>query len=459
MKINYAVVGVFVLSAVLLFSVGLFLIGNRQKAFVHHVDFFTRLNDVNGISPGSKVRVSGFEAGQVTGIELPDRPSGKFRLKLRVDSKLLRLIRDDSFVTVESDGLVGDKFLLIHEGSDQEQEAASGTTLPAKEPIELAAVIAKMTGVMDQASTAIVDIRAKADGALDAITTTVNNTNGLVTGIRSGKGTVGMLLDDQQTAAAVKNAVGNAQEAAVNLNQVTVQVKQVMADFQSRDLFGKAEATLNNTKDASRQLAQTSQQVSLTLNDALGPDRSDENAAQNIRETFSNINLATANMADDTEALKHEFFFRGFFKKRGFYSLKEEVTPDQYRSNPYFNSQRNRRAWLNAADAFGKDSNGTEVLSAEGKQEIDQVIDTTKDSVIDQPIIVEGYSNQASAATEMATAWSRSLIIAHYLEKRFHLSAKNIGVIPLNATAPPSSGKDSWDGACIVLLAGTASSK
>ena len=217
-------------------------------------------------------------------------------------------------------------------------------------------------------------------------------------------------------------------------------------------IFGKAEDTLNNTKDASRQVAQTSEQVSLTLTDALGPDRSGENAGQNIRETFSNVNLATANMADDTEALKHEFFFRGFFKKRGYYSVKD-LTPDQYRSNSYFNSQRNRRTWLNAADAFGKDSNGNEVLSAAGEQEIDQVIGTTKDSVIDQPIIIEGYSNQVSAADEMVTSRSRSLIVAHYLEKHFHLSAKNIGVIPLNATAPPSSGRDSWDGACIVLVA------
>jgi len=451
MKINYAVVGVFVLSAVLLFSLGLFVIGNRHKAFTHHVDFFTKLNDVNGISPGSEVRVSGFEAGRVSGIEIPDRPSEKFKLKLHVDDKLHNLIRDDSFVTVESNGLVGDKFLLIHEGSDQKQEAASGATLRAKEPIELSAVIAKMTGVMDQADAAIGDIKTKADGTLDAITTTVNNANALVTSIQSGKGTVGMLLTDQQTATAVKSAVGNAQQAAVNLNQVVVQAKQVMSDFQSRDLFAKAEDTLNNAKDVSWQLAQTSQQVRLTLTDALGPDRSGENAADNIMETCSNINLATANMADDTEALKHEFFFRGFFKKRGFYSLID-LTPDQYRSNPYFNSQKNQRAWLNAADSFGKDSNGTEVLSAVGEQQIDQVIGAAKDSVMDQPIIIEGYSNHASAADEMATSRSRSLLIAHYLEKRFHLSGRNIGLMPLSDTAPSSSGKDSWDGACIVLL-------
>ncbi|MGB7130701.1 MAG: MlaD family protein [Candidatus Sulfotelmatobacter sp.] len=452
MKINYAVVGVFVLSAVLLFTLGLFLIGNRQRAFAHHVDFFTSLEDVNGISPGSKVRVSGFEAGEVTAIEIPDRPSDKFRLKLRIDSKLHRLIRDDSFVTVESDGLVGDKFLMIHEGGDQEPEAAAGATLGSKEPIELSAVIAKATGVMDQANSAIGDIKVKVDGTLDAITTTVDNTNALVTGIRGGNGTVGMLLTDQQTANNVKDAVENAQQAAANLNQVTVQAKQVMADFRSRDIFGKAEATLNNTEDASRQIAQASRQINLTLTDALGPDWSGENAGQNIRETLSNVNLATANMADDTEALKHEFFFRGFFKKRGYYSLKD-LTPDQYRGNPYFDNQRNRRTWLNAADAFGKDSNGNELLSAAGEQEIDQVIGTIKNSAIDQPIIVEGYSDQASAANEMVTSRSRSLIVARYLEKRFHLSAENIGVMPLNATAPPSSGKHSWDGACIVFVA------
>jgi phospholipid/cholesterol/gamma-HCH transport system substrate-binding protein len=451
MKTNYTVVGVFVLSAALLFSVGLFLIGNRQKAFVHHVEFFTSLNDVNGISPGTKVRVSGFEAGQVSGIEIPDRPADKFRLKLNVDSKLHRLIRDDSFVTVDSDGLVGDKFLVIHKGSDQAQEAASGSTLPAKEPIELSAVIAKATGVMDQANAAIGDIKTRVDGTLDAVTTTVNNTNALVTGIRSGNGTVGMLLTDQQTANRVKDAVGNAQQAAINLNQVTVQAKQVMADFQSRDLFGKAEATLNNTKNASGQIAQASRQINLTLNDALGPDWSGENAGQNLRDTFSNVDLATANMADDTEALKHEFFFRGFFKKRGYYSLKD-LTPDQYRSNSYFNSQKNR-TWLSAADAFTRDSNGNEILTAAGEQEIDHVIGANEDSVIDQPIIVEGYPDQASAATEMVTSRSRSLIVARYLEKRFHLSPENIGVMPLNATAPPSSGKRSWDGACIVLLA------
>jgi len=98
-------------------------------------------------------------------------------------------------------------------------------------------------------------------------------------------------------------------------------------------------------------------------------------------------------------------------------------------------------------------------LSAAGEQEIDQVIGTAKDSIIGQQIVVEGYSNQPSVADQMAASRSRSLIFAHYLEKRFHLSAKDIGLVPLNASAPASSGKDFWDGACIVFLAGTAGTR
>jgi phospholipid/cholesterol/gamma-HCH transport system substrate-binding protein len=107
------------------------------------------------------------------------------------------------------------------------------------------------------------------------------------------------------------------------------------------------------------------------------------------------------------------------------------------------------------ADAFIKDSKGNEILSAEGEQQINQVIGAAKNSVVEQPIVVEGYSDKASDADEMATSRSRSLLVAHYLEKHFHLSSKNIGLMPLNAKTPPSSGKNSWDGACIVLLAST----
>jgi phospholipid/cholesterol/gamma-HCH transport system substrate-binding protein len=459
MKIPMLAVGIFVVCALVLFGGALFLIGDRHKAFSRHEDLYTEIGDVNGLVPGSKVRVSGYDAGELTSLQIPGRPSAKFRLRLHVDNALHKLIRQDSFVSVETDGIVGDKYLQIQQGSDNAPVATPGTTLPSKEPIEISAILNKATGIIDQANATIGDLRTHLDGTLDEVKTTVSNTNGLVSEARHGKGTVGMLLEDQVTANRIKEVITNADQASANLNQVSVQAKEVVSDFQSRGLPQKVEDTLNNAKDASHRIDLTTQQLSTTLNSALAPDSSGTTAAQNIRETLSNVNLATANLADDTEALKHEFFFRGFFKKRGFYSLTE-LTPDQYRASKYFQNPKNQRDWLDASKApaaFTHDPQNNEILSEVGKMQIDQFIGAAGESVMTRPIVVEGYANQTSPAEEMIVSRSRSLLVSVYLEKRFHLAAKNIGIMPLEATPPVSSGKSSCHGSCngasIVMVA------
>jgi phospholipid/cholesterol/gamma-HCH transport system substrate-binding protein len=443
MKTNLAATGVFVISAVLLFGAGLFLIGDRQSAFSHHHDFYTEMSNVNGLAPGSKVRVSGFDAGEVTSLQIPDHPSGKFRIKLHVDKKLNNLIREDSVVTVESDGIVGDKFLLIHDGSDQSPEAKSGDTLPSKEPVEISAMLEKASGVLDQASATIGDVHIKLNLALD-------NADRILADARSGKGTVGMLLNDQVTAAQVKQVVANADQASANLNQASVQVKQIVANVQSRNLPEKMDDTLINLRHASAQ-------VNDTLTEALGPDHFGTDAGGNIRDSLSNVNQATSNLADDTEALKHEFFFRGFFKKRGFYSL-QGLTPEQYRSTAFFDRNSNYRAWL-SGDDFAKDAKGNEILSPAGRLMVAQVLGNLDDSAINQPMVIEGYSAQTSPVEQLVLARAHMLLVAHYLELHFHLNSKNVGVMPLNATPPPSAGKSTWDGACIVILAGNDQTK
>ena len=451
MKINFTLLGAFLLAGLILFTSGLFLIGNRRQAFSEHEELYVEMATVTGIAPGSKVRVGGLDAGQVKAVELPPRPSAKFRVRLEVDRKLHSIIRRDSLVTVESDGLVGDRFLMIHAGTDPSPEAANGSTLLSKEPVELSAIIEKVSGTVDQANATIGDLRGRLDVALDTVTTTVNNTNGLVTEARSGKGTVGLLLSDQQTAGQVKQAVANVQQASANLQQVTVQAQQLMTDVQSRNLPAKIDDTMVNVRDASEQISKASHKVNATVTDALAPDSSGVSAAENLRDTLSNVNRSTANLADDTEALKHGFLFRGFFKKRGFYSMND-LTPDGYRGSAYFQSPRNKRFWISASEAFITDAKGVEILSDAGKQQIDQIVGNVKDSILMQPIIVEGYSNDAEAGTQMTLSSERALLVDHYLVQHFHLHANDIGVVSLNSRPPQSSGKNLWDGASILLL-------
>ena len=158
MKPYRGAIAAFFILGLTLFAVGLFLVGDRHKAFSHHVDFYTDLANVDGLNPGVHVLLNGFDAGQITKVEIPQRPTGKFRLKLHVGSKLKHLIRTDSVVTVETDGLVGDKFLLIHSGSDGAQPISDGGTILGKEPIEFSAILQKVSGTIDQANTTITDV-------------------------------------------------------------------------------------------------------------------------------------------------------------------------------------------------------------------------------------------------------------------------------------------------------------
>ena len=50
-------VGVFVLGGVLLFTVGLFMIGDRQMAFAKKFTVYTEFNKITGLQPGAVVRV------------------------------------------------------------------------------------------------------------------------------------------------------------------------------------------------------------------------------------------------------------------------------------------------------------------------------------------------------------------------------------------------------------------
>src|ERR1700739_1133413 len=114
---RYLSVGIFIIAGVTLFALGIFLVGSRHEAFSRHVLLYTEFADLDGIAKGSKVQVSGMDAGQVTRIEVPRSPSGHFRVQMKVDEQLHGLVRTDSVVTVDTEGVVGNTFLTLHPGS------------------------------------------------------------------------------------------------------------------------------------------------------------------------------------------------------------------------------------------------------------------------------------------------------------------------------------------------------
>src|ERR1700723_2112194 len=379
-------VGIFVVAGLALFTLGIFLIGNQHKAFARHFEVYTEFANLDGIAKGAKVRVGGMDGGEVVDIGVPSQPPVKFRLKLNIEQRLHVLVRTDSVVTIATEGVVGDKFVLVHPGGQQTSEAASLTTLPSKEPLELSDLMEKSAGMLKDANDMMKQVGGKLNGALDAVTTTVDNADDVVIGLKEGKGPAGMLLRDEDTAERLRQTVENARQATSALNHASRQADALVSDLRSRDLGQKADDAIVSARSAAQHIDATSQQLHQSLTEALGPDDQGEDAARNIQQSMSNLSQATGNMAEDTEALKHNFFFRGFFKRRGYYNLAN-LKPDQYRRDKVFANPENHREWLTTEDLFQPASNELEMLSLVGKKRLDAVATQLGDSLVASAIV------------------------------------------------------------------------
>src|ERR1700692_3508847 len=107
MSKRYVAVGIFIIAGVILFALGIFLVGSRHEAFSRHLLLYTEFANLDGVTKGSKVQVAGMDAGQVARIDVPNSPNGRFRVQMKVDDRFHGLVRTDSVVTVDTEGVVG----------------------------------------------------------------------------------------------------------------------------------------------------------------------------------------------------------------------------------------------------------------------------------------------------------------------------------------------------------------
>jgi len=284
------------------------------------------------------------------------------------------------------------------------------------------------------------DIKKMAGNA-SQITGTIND---IVSDLNAGKGPAGLLLKDEATRQQLQATLANARQASANLSDVSARADQVVQDLQSRDLASKAQVTLENVQAISEQL-------NTALKGALARDSIGQDGATNIRETLSNLNRGTANLADDTEALKHEFFFRGFFKKRGFYDL-EQLAPDDYLKACDRQKACGARTWLDARNLFATGNDGRVQLIETGARDIDSAIAPVVDSLPNHVVIVEGYSGTGTPDQQFVTSRRRADLVREYLEEHFHLIHSDVGIVPLRNKPPQCAERNTWNGVAIVLF-------
>ena len=136
-----ALVGAFVVGGLLLFAVGLFMIGDRRLLFAENFEVQADFGNVTGIQIGTNVRLSGLPAGEVIDLIIPPAPGGRFLVRMRVREDLHALVRTDSVAAVLTDGLLGAVFIQIRAGTESAPEVADGGMVTGADAVQVGDLI------------------------------------------------------------------------------------------------------------------------------------------------------------------------------------------------------------------------------------------------------------------------------------------------------------------------------
>ncbi|MCL4813740.1 MAG: MCE family protein [Vicinamibacteraceae bacterium] len=440
-------VGAFVATGLLLFIVGLFLIGDRRLLFVANDEIETTLTKVTGLQVGTRVRIGGMNAGEVTAIDVPPRPEDPFIVHMRLRRDLLHLVRTDSVAQVQTDGLVGNAFIQIGPGSNEAKPVGAGDRIAGRDPVELADVLDEATRTLESFRTFVDDISGDVSGTLQSLTETVDGVNGVIgevetsvktitvstnrtieqgrrvvestadviEGVRAGRGTLGKLVNDDQLYADIKAVTVDARESARQAKTLTSQTRESLERLLGAG--GPVEAFLDDARSAS-----------------------------------SSAEEVLSDLAEETEALKRNFLLRGFFQRRGFYDI-DEMTPLEYREFAADRSKRTTvRLWISADVLFSRDASGHEQLTPEGRARLDLAMGTLLEHRRDSPLIVEGYAAAGSSAEQFLRSDERARLVRGYIGRQFRRDMSITGAIGLASDARESPrGDGTWDGVALAL--------
>ncbi|MBD2753868.1 MlaD family protein [Spirosoma validum] len=314
------VVGIFVLLGIIIFVAGVFVLGGQQKRFTRSIRLMTVFKDVGGLKVGNNVWFSGVKIGTVKRISFFG--TAQVEVDLNIEQSSQQYIRKDATASIGTDGLIGNKIVVIAGGTNSHPEVEEGDRLKTSEALSSDQIMATLQ---------------ENNNNLLRVT---NDFKELVGNLRRGKGTVGAVLTDSLVAENFKRAMRNLERASDNTVKITGSVSQFAAKLGTKGslahelvtdttvfrrlsrsaarfetVAGSADQAVTNINRSSENLHRASEKLNNT-NSPLGVLLTDQETATNLRTTLRNLSQGTVLLNEDLKAAQSNFLLRGFFKKQ-----------------------------------------------------------------------------------------------------------------------------------------------
>jgi phospholipid/cholesterol/gamma-HCH transport system substrate-binding protein len=230
--------GLFIAGGIALFVLAIFIIGKQQNLFDPVFKLTTTFYNVSGLQVGSNIRFSGIDVGTVDNIKIIN--DSTVQVDLLIKKSVQQFIKTDCEAGIGSSGIIGDRVLVITQGSNDAPVAKDGQHILSKEPVETDAIMANLLITANNA--AILS---------DQLVEIVINVN-------SGKGTLGRLIQDSTIAENINQTIVNLKKSSQGLDENMNAAKE---NFLLKGYFKRKEKEAEKVKNDAEELKDDAKEI------------------------------------------------------------------------------------------------------------------------------------------------------------------------------------------------------
>jgi len=296
-------VGFFIIIGLLFLVGGVMTIGNLHSTFQKKMTVSTVFGDINGLQTGNNIWFSGVKIGTVKKTEFYGKNQVIVIMNINIESK--QYIRKDAKVKISTDGLIGNKILVIYGGSELAQEVEQDDTLANETALSTEEIM---------------------------YTFQQNNLNvlALTKKLADGQGTIGKLINSDSIYNTIAATTRSLQKASVNaqsvinsladftakLNKKGTLANELVSDTILFTSLKNSAIQINKVADTATALVSNLKIASQNPKSPVGVLLHDEKAGADLKSTILNLESSSKKLDADLEAIQHSFLLRRYFKKK-----------------------------------------------------------------------------------------------------------------------------------------------
>lgn len=224
--------GFFIIVGITLFFLAIFIIGKQRNLFDPVFQLSANFRNVSGLQVGNTVRFSGINIGTVDNIRIIN--DSTVRVDMLIKKDVQRFIKSDSEAGIGSEGIIGDKVVVLSQGNSASPIVKDRQLIASAEPVETDAIMESLQITADNAAIATEEIAE------------------ILVKINSGEGTLGKLINDDSMAENIDETIENLKSSSKGLDE---NMEAAKSNFLLRGYFKKKERAEARKKKAAEKQA------------------------------------------------------------------------------------------------------------------------------------------------------------------------------------------------------------